>query len=344
MTSKEIFMKALRFEDTPRMPVGVLDGYTWMLERTGKSFADLFNNPDSVQMVMDLYEELQSDIVYSNGHVFNVVHRTLGGDIHCSGIGETVEIRKSPFSKISDYKEYNVDEVMEKAFETPEYRTVLGQARELYRQLGEKKVVSVLAYAPFTVAAMLVGVQEFMATIMDDEDETVGLVDFAADLVIRSADKFLECGADAVFLADPVASGDLISPSFYEMLVFPSIQKVSRHFRDKNVPVFCHICGHTESRLEPLLESGLTAFSMDSVDLGKALGVARGHYAIMGNFSPFDVLMSKNAEEVRAIADERVATAGHGGGYILFPGCDLAPGTPLENIQAMAAAAHNAFS
>ena len=344
MTSKEIILKALRFEDTPRLPVGVLDGYTWMLNQTGKSFQNLFEDQESVKLVAEQYDKLGTDIVYSNGHVFNMVHKVMGGEIHTSGIGETVEIKKSPLSEIGDYKNYNADEVMEKAFATPEYVSVLNQAKELYRLLGGEKLVSTLAYAPFTVAAMLVGVQDFMASIMDDEDETVALVDFAADLVIKSTEKFLKCGAEAVFLADPVASGDLISPPLYEMIVLPSVQKVCKHFNAKNIPVFCHICGHTEKRLEPLLESGLTAFSMDSVDLETALSVARGHYTILGNFSPFDVLMSKTAGEVRAIADERVKTAGHGGGYMLFPGCDLAPQTPLENVQAMVAAAHNAFN
>jgi len=344
MTSKEIFLKALRFEDTPRLPVGVLDGYAWMLNQTGKSFEDFFNDPASVQLVVEQYGKLGTDIVYSNGHVFNMVHKVMGGEIHCDKVGDAVEIRKSPLSEIGDYKNYNVDEVMEKAFATPEYVSVLGQAKELYRLVGDEKLVSTLAYAPFTVAAMLVGVQEFMATLVEDEDETIALIDFATDLVIKSAEKFLDCGAEAVFMADPVASGDLISPALYEMLVMASIQKVCKHFNARNVPVLCHICGHTEKRLEPLLESGLAAFSMDSVDLKTALGIARGHYAILGNFSPFDVLMSKNADEVRAICDAHAKVAGHGGGYILFPGCDLAPKTPLENVQAMVAAAHNAFA
>ena len=342
MTGREIILKAMRFEDTERLPVGVLDGYTWMLNQMGISFKQLFEMPDGAQAVAEQYSRLGTDIVYSNGHVFNVVHRVMGGEIHCDGMGETVEITKAPLSEIGGYTAFNADEVMEKAYACDEYQQVLAQAKKLSEILGCEKLVSTLSYGPFTVAGMLVGVQNFMVNLYEDEDETLGLVDFAADLVISNAEKFLECGAEAVFVADPVASGDLISPNIYADLALPALKKICAHFKAKNIPVFLHICGHTEKRLEPMLQSGISAFSVDSIDIKMALDVARGHYTILGNFSPFDVLMSLSPEEIRTVCDARIREAGKGGGYMLFPGCDLAPLTPIENVQAMVAAAHEA--
>ena len=343
MTGKEIITRAMKFEETPRLPVAVLDGYAWILDSTGKSFQDLFDMKNGAQFITDQFNLLQSDIVYSNGHVFNVVHRVLGGEVRFDGIGESVEITKHPFTEITDFKNFNVAEIMEKSFESAEYQATIQQSKELVELAGKDKIVSSVGYAPFSVAGMLVGVQDFMAALYDDEEETLGLIDFAADLVISNAEKFVASGVETVFVADPVASGDLISPSGYEKFALPALKKVCAAFHSRGIPVLCHICGSTEKRLQPLLDSGIQAFSVDATDIEIALGVARGHYTMMGNLSPFDVLMSKTAQEVREIGNTLAKKAGNSGGYIMMPGCDLAPKTPLENIQAMVAAAHHAF-
>ena len=343
MTGKEMLLQALKFQKTPRLPAAILDGHAWILNRTQLSFKDLFVAENAAQIIAEHYRLLQTDIAYMNGHVFNVVHRVMGGIIECGHIGDAVEITKTPLAEMGDFRKFDAGEVMEKAFATPEYLAVLGQAKELVGLLGEEKIVAAIAYAPFTVAGMLMGVQDFMASMYDDDDETLELIDFAADLVIKSSEKFVECGATAVFVADPVASGDLISAKIYETFALPALKKITATFNARGIPVFCHICGQTENRLPILINSGVAAFSMDAVDLGRALGVARGNFAIMGNLSPFDVILSKTAEEVRAICDERAKTAGDAGGYIMMPGCDLPPKAPLENVLAMVAAAHNAF-
>ena len=342
MTGKEIFLEALKFKPTPRLPMGILDGYAWILNRTGKSFADLFADTDGAKIAAEQYRALRTDIAYMNGHVFNVVHRVMDGEIQLTKVGEAVDITRHPLTEINDHLKFNAAEVMAKAFAEPEYVSTFAQSRELAKMLGGEKLISAIAYAPFTVAAMLTGVQDFMAAMYDDDDETLALVDFAADLVIASAEKFVECGAEAVFVADPVASGDLISAAVYEKFALPALKKICAAFAGR-VPVLCHICGQTENRLQPLRGSGVSGFSMDAVDLKTALDSARGHFAILGNLSPFDVVLSKTPDEITAICADRIKVAGNNGGFILFPGCDLPPKAPLENVIAMADAAEKAF-
>ena len=344
MTGKEILLIALQNKETPRLPVGVLDGHGWILAQEGKSFQDLFamDVTENAQLMAAYYRKLESDFAYSNGHVFNIVHRILGGEIYADGIGETISIKKAAFSEINAYQNFDSAQVMEQAFATPEYQNVLAQAKTLTALLREEKLVCGLAYGSFTVAAMLVGAHLFMKALKQQPDDVVKLIDFATDLVIRSMEKFVETGAEAVFIADPVASGDLIGPAVYEAFALPALKKVCARFNSMDIPVFCHVCGKTENRLQPMIESGVAAFSVDSIDLDTALAVSRGHYTLMGNVSPFAVLMDKTPDEVRAICDALAVVAGRSGGYVMFPGCDLAPQTPLENVKAMVAAAYNA--
>ena len=80
-------------------------------------------------------------------------------------------------------------------------------------------------------------------------------------------------------------------------------------------------------------------FSVDSIDLVKAQQDSAGRCALFGNLSPAHILALKSADEVYAISKSLCASMKPYGGFILAPGCDLAPNIPLENLQAMARAA-----
>ena len=101
-----------------------------------------------------------------------------------------------------------------------------------------------------------------------------------------------------------------------------------------------HICGKTKSRITALKESGITVFSMDSIDLKEALELAERKLAIMGNLNPVSVLERSSAEEVHRLSSELVETAGLEGGFLLSPGCDLTPATSYENVIVMVSAVY----
>ncbi len=96
---------------------------------------------------------------------------------------------------------------------------------------------------------------------------------------------------------------------------------------------FAHVCGASLTRVKPLRDAGVEAFSCDYlVDLDTALNDADGKMVIMGNINPAGKLLSGTAEEVYAEACERIRTA-NGRGIIIAPGCDMGAATPLENIK-----------
>ena len=60
---------------------------------------------------------------------------------------------------------------------------------------------------------------------------------------------------------------------------------------------------------------------------------------LFGNLNPAQILVAKSADEVYQISKTLCEQMKPFGGFILAPGCDLAPTIPLENLQAMARAA-----
>jgi len=213
--------------------------------------------------------------------------------------------------------------------------------RLLRRMTGDEKALVAISFAPFSLAAMLLGVQQYMEMLLDEDDGIDELSAFALDMTIRFTQAFVDAGAEIVFVCDPVASGDLISPVVFEEHVLPLLRQITETYEKQNVPVMLHICGNTAARLEPLCGSGFASFSLDSVDLRTALDTSRGHYTIMGNMSPSAVILQMKSNAIEAHCRKLIDEAADDGHFIMMPGCDLGPLTPIENVQAMVNAAHN---
>jgi uroporphyrinogen decarboxylase len=91
-----------------------------------------------------------------------------------------------------------------------------------------------------------------------------------------------------------------------------------------------------------MLESGADIFDLDwQMDMAESKQTCAGKASIRGNLDPSAVLLSGTPEQVFAKSVEVIGAAGAGGGLILGSGCDVAPGTPPENLDAMMAAARN---
>lgn len=198
--------------------------------------------------------------------------------------------------------------------------------------------LSTLTMAPFTIAGQLIGVQNLMTALYDEDVDLQPLFNVAERLCTEVNNLLLIAGADMVALADPVASGALISQEMFEQYALPRLRSVLPQLA-RPEQVLLHICGNTTARLDSLSHLGINAFSLDDVNLNTALAAAQGHFAVMGNLSPFAVMASKPAAEVKLLAARCCAAAGKNGGFILAPGCDLPSATPLENIQALTAGA-----
>lgn len=342
MTGKEIVLKAMKFEKTPRLPVAVLDGYVWILRNNGLSFRDLFDQEDDgAEIVIKAFDDFGSDMVYPNIHAFNFLFEIMGGEICCDKKGEAFEVIRAPLAEISDVEKYDAAQLCEQMRQKKEFASSMRLLKKLKEHYGDEKLITGAAVAPLTMAGMMMGVQNFMMQLYDDEDGTNALLEFATDLIVRQCEEQIALGADALFIADPVASGDLISPSMYEEFALPYLKEVTSRLKKYNVPIILHICGHTTARLEPLKEAGISGFSLAAVDLKEALDTARGHYAIFGNMDPFSVMQSLTSEQVYQKCTELGKIAGLEGGYVMMPGCDLPPASPLENVKAMVRAAQD---
>ena len=342
MTSKERVKKTIHFEKTDRPPFAVLNGQMWIAARHGLTMASLLDLPDAgAQLLVDAYREIGTEIMTSGCAAAWPMMEVMGGTVNMDTI--SAEILTRPLGSLEEIRDYDVQKVIADMRAEHYYGRTLVQMREMRRLVGDECMIGGGFFGPFTMAAQMLGVEDFMVEMIAGEEEDVlYAVDFAAEIVIAYLEDLVECGLDLITVPEPAASGDLIRPADFEKFVLPADLRVKERLAGKCPDYLIHICGKTDKLVETVAAAGMSIFSVDSINMVKAQLDSAGRCALFGNLSPAHILGSKSADEVYAISKSLCASMKPYGGFILAPGCDLAPNIPLENLKAMARAARDA--
>lgn len=339
MTNKERVLKTIYFEETDRIPFAILNGQMWIAARNGHTMASMLDLPDAgAKMLVDAYRDIGTEIMTSGCAAAWPMMEVMGGKVDMNGIA--AEITVHPLSSLDEIYDYDVNKVIEEMRNDHFYQRTLVQLKEMRRIIGEDTMIGGGFFGPFTMAAQMLGVEDFMVELLTGEEEDLkAIIDFAVEIVIAYLEDLIDNGLDFITVPEPVASGDLIKPSDFEKYVLPADIKVRDRIAPRCKEILIHICGKTDNLVTPIAEAGISVFSVDSIDMIKAQNDSAKRCALFGNLSPALVLASKSADEVYEISKELCAQMKPFGGFILAPGCDLAPNIPIENIKAMARAA-----
>jgi len=135
-------------------------------------------------------------------------------------------------------------------------------------------------------------------------------------------------------MAEPSASGDMISRKHFNEVALPHIREIFRRLSGKDLILILHICGDTTDRLDLIAESGAHIMSLDyKVKLAAARDAFAGKMAFAGNLNPVNVVQRGLHDDIVHETVNGIKEAGEGSAYIVMPGCDIPPSTPLENLQ-----------
>ena len=191
--------------------------------------------------------------------------------------------------------------------------------------------------SPFALSATFLGLERALEILYDDPDFLHALMDFIAPNTVRFAAAQIEAGAELVFMGDAIASQ--IGPQLYAEHVLEHEIQVVRAIQDLGVPVRLHICGDLTPLIDYVARTGARMIDIDyAVDLRLACErlarLSPGSYAV-GNFNPVTVLLQGTPDEVRRAGRECERQAAGFDNFILSPGCEVPPATPLENYAAM---------
>ncbi|MFH1903304.1 MAG: uroporphyrinogen decarboxylase family protein [Candidatus Omnitrophota bacterium] len=201
---------------------------------------------------------------------------------------------------------------------------------------------------PFDVAYKLRGAAEVCLDMYEDPKYYHNLMRFVTENIIRrmkairqwrwsrfpdSPDKDKFKMPDFGFADDAIA---MISTKTYQEFVFPYHRMLVDEFSDGG-PVSIHLCGDSTRHFK-FLKENLRVNSFDTgfpVDFGKLRQELGPEIQILGGPT---VMLLKNgtSEEIRTEI-KRICGSGimEGGRFVLREGNNLAPCTPVENVEAM---------
>jgi len=334
MTPREIILKAFELGKPERIPVTLFGGGMWSIKDYGTTFEELSTNEDkNVDMCVTEAEKIRSDVVYV-GSGFNNFHAIALG----RKFGAGVKFREIGAPDMTEHLVHSEEDIakldIQDLFKEDVIKKVMNATMKVKEKIGNKYLVTMTCWGPFTLAARFVGEEAFMKATFKKPAFVEKMVDFCADLLIALYEPLVNAGMEAISIADPTASGDLINPKQMAKFAVPPLKKMSDWAKSKGAHTILHICGNTSDRLEQFIDTGCSTIFFDQkVDIAKAKEALGGKMCFGGNVAPVHVLLNKTADEVEQACREVIQVAGKDGGFVLVPGCDIPPTIPYENIK-----------
>lgn len=187
-----------------------------------------------------------------------------------------------------------------------------------------------LTVGPFSLAGMLMGVENVTKKTFKDPALVKKVLEYATEIIVADANAHLAAGANLVMVGDPTSS--LLSAKAYQEFVAPCVRRVVEGVRGL---VVLHVCGNTGHIVEQMADTGVQGLSLDApVDLAAVASQISPSVAVMGNLSPLKALFTGTPEEVRRDATEMLDQMREVPNYIVMSGCEIPPATPGENVEA----------
>ncbi len=330
--SKERTIRAFCGQKPDRVPVGVFLGGSWPIIKSGLTLQGLIGDPvRTARVFYEVNEELDADLLMVGTGATALIIRALGGEVRFNSKGAP-DILSELIQTEADLDRLDVAT----AFADPAVRWLQETAGELYALAGQHRLILASGRAPFTLASQLYGVENLARAMYRNKEFVHRLLEFATRLSIGYFVPHLQAGiVDGAFIADPSASGDLISARHFAEFVLPYTEQVVSAVKKAGGLTMLHICGDITDRLHLIPDIRVDNLSVDTkVSIAAAKNVLGTRVSLSGNVDPVGILEFGTAAEVRQATVTCLEPGAGAGGFILLPGCDLAAGVAVENIRA----------
>lgn len=277
---------------------------------------------------------------------YDAVHVSLNVTVEAEAIGVPVE---QPFDELP----HIVAPVLGKPadllrLKVPDPRSdgrmpvFVAATRILADSVGDSVLIVPNIRGPLSMASQLRGGEQLLIDLIDAPDFATDLLAFCAEVGVVFAAELIRAGGQAIMLGDALSSPDSISPSMYRRFARPFHAEMVRRFHaDGAGTVLMHVCGDIRPIIPDLVATGLDILDLDTpVPIGEARSLAGSATGLRGNLSPTAIFRAGPAD-VATLGGQAIAASG-GRRFLLGTGCEVAAGTPIENVVALVDAARDA--
>lgn len=222
---------------------------------------------------------------------------------------------------------------------------LLDALKQIKSEFGDELLVCGRTEAPFSSVALLYGIEESMLLPLMDPDLLRDTLKYFVEIQTEFGLAQREAGADAVWFGDCNASGHLISEKYFEEYALPSVTEVVKEYDQAGLWSIYHASEEKEGHIQLQAGSGVSLLSVGpGIDMLRVKQLVGDKVGLIGNLDPVNVLMNGSPERVAAEAKRIVTECKPGGGYVFNTGEMVPRDTPVENMEAMLAAARDVAS
>jgi len=211
----------------------------------------------------------------------------------------------------------------------------------LTEEIGEEVFIDTCVPGPFTTAAEIRGIDNLLRDIRYNPERVHKALRLAVDSTVPYIQEASKLGVGFA-IAEPDASGSLISPGHFREFVLPYLKElVTEIVRTGAKPPLLHICGNTKKLWDYMADTGAGVLSLDNeIDLEDAKRVVGDRVTLTGNVKPVETMLLGTPLDVEQDVKECLRkTYDNPKGYVLSLGCGLPYDAPPENIHALVEAA-----
>jgi len=207
---------------------------------------------------------------------------------------------------------------------------VLEALRILKRELGSEIAIGSWTLGPFTELGQIMDLEVLLKMSAKKPDVVNRHLHFMVDYLAQVINLYIEAGADFITVREMGATASILSPRMFKSLVLPNLQALFG--RITSVPTVLHICGDTNPIIEMMAQSGANALSIDQMNRLPESRAKLPNVVLLGNYKAFgEPFCEGTPEQVEALIKQSIEAGADG----IWPGCDIWPQVPVENMHAM---------
>lgn len=214
-------------------------------------------------------------------------------------------------------------------------RPVVLEAVRLARAAVPDIAVLGSVIGPSSLAGQLLELSLLLRAMHRQPEAVHALTEHCLAFVADFALALIAAGADAVMIADPNATGEILGARRFDEFARPYLARLIAAVHAAGVPVILHLCGDPKAILPSLATTGAEAISLDETANLAVARAALTDQRLMGNLS--GTVLEQGPEALIASNARGVLRAGVD---ILAPACGVVPCTPAAHLRQMVAQAH----
>jgi MtaA/CmuA family methyltransferase len=249
------------------------------------------------------------------------------------GINYYADSEEILYPTVSDKVADKVDEwdrqIPDKPLEKGRIPVVVEAIKELKETVGDEVAVGAWVLGPYTLAGQLFELDDLFKKSFKKPDAVHKALDVLENFLIDLAALYREAGADYMTVREMGGGGDILSPRMFSSLIQPHLRKVLAAL---DSPKILHICGDTNLIVDQMADCGADAISVDQKNnLRETRKKIGDEVILLGNLDPYNVLVAGSPADI----EEALKDILDSGVNAVWPGCDIWPDVPRENMVAL---------